>query len=198
MVEVNTTAVLAAFELLLEEMETEIDQASTEGAAAFSRRDFDRVEEMKTRAERLTEVRNRVAAQRAEWRKLVPPDEDEPAATPEAAAVVAERRNLGRLKRGVRTPEEAYRLPILGVLVETGGGGRVADVLTRVEETMRGTLRQVDYEPLGSRRKQTRWRNTAQWARNSMVDEGLMKEDSQRAVWEISEAGRQYLAESKG
>ncbi len=34
------------------------------------------------------------------------------------------------------------------------------------------------------------WRNSAQWARNSMVQEGLLKADSPRGVWNISEAGR--------
>ena len=39
-----------------------------------------------------------------------------------------------------------------------------------------------------------RWRNAAQWARNSMVNDGLMKNDSPRGVWEISDKGRNFLA----
>jgi restriction system protein len=196
MIETKTTAVLAAFKLLLEEMEAEIERATQEGAAAFARRDYARVEEMKRRAERLTEVRHKVAEAGGEWRKLIPPDVDEPAATPEAAAAVAERRNLGRLQRGVRTPEEAYRLPILRALAEMGGSARMSDVLIRVEQMMRGTLRQVDYELLESRPDDPRWRNGAQWARNTMVKEGLLKHGSPWGVWEISDAGRRYLAES--
>jgi restriction system protein len=41
-----------------------------------------------------------------------------------------------------------------------------------------------------------RWRNAAQWARNSMVNEGLLKKDSPRGVWEISDKGKQYLTQS--
>ncbi|RMH13146.1 MAG: hypothetical protein D6698_14360, partial [Gammaproteobacteria bacterium] len=37
------------------------------------------------------------------------------------------------------------------------------------------------------------WRNTAQWCRNTMVREGLMKSDSPYGIWEITEAGRKYL-----
>lgn len=197
MIETKTTAVLAAFELLFEEMETEIERTTQEGAEAFTRRDYARVDELKMRAERLTDMRHRVAEAREEWRKLVPPDVDEPAATPEAAAAVAERRNLGRLQRGVRTPEEAYRLPILRALAEMGGSALMGDVLIRVEQLMRSTLRQVDYEPLASNPEEPRWRNAGAWARNTMVKEGLLKQNSPWGVWEIAEAGRRYLTESK-
>jgi len=40
-----------------------------------------------------------------------------------------------------------------------------------------------------------RWRNTAQWARSSLREEGLIRDDTPRATWEISEEGRAWLAE---
>jgi len=58
---------------------------------------------------------------------------------------------------------------------------------------MKGVLIRVDYEPLASDPEMLRWRNTAQWARNSMVKEGLLKSNSPRGIWEISEAGRVAL-----
>ena len=70
------------------------------------------------------------------------------------------------------------------------------DVLIRVEQLMKGVLTRVDYEPLASDPDAPRWRNTAQWARNTMVKEGLLKSNSPHGVWEISEAGRQALAKS--
>ena len=39
-----------------------------------------------------------------------------------------------------------------------------------------------------------RWRNTAQWARNTMVnDDGRMKKGSRQGYWEISDKGRAWL-----
>jgi restriction system protein len=38
-----------------------------------------------------------------------------------------------------------------------------------------------------------RWRNTAQWARNSLREEGLIRDDSPRGIWEITDKGRQWL-----
>jgi hypothetical protein len=74
----------------------------------------------------------------------------------------------------------------------------MAEVLPIVERKMKGTLKKVDYEPLASDPEMPRWRNAAQWARNSMVRDGLMKSDSPRGVWEISDAGSQWLAKSSG
>jgi len=71
------------------------------------------------------------------------------------------------------------------------------DVLIRVEQLMREVLKQVDYEPLASDPEMLRWRNTAQWARNSMVKEGLLKSNSRRGIWEITEAGHTALNKSR-
>jgi hypothetical protein len=40
-----------------------------------------------------------------------------------------------------------------------------------------------------------RWRNAAQWARNSMVNEDLLKKGSRACVWEISDKGRNHLTQ---
>lgn len=39
-----------------------------------------------------------------------------------------------------------------------------------------------------------RWRSTAQWACNSLREEGVVRDDTPRSVWEISEKGREWLA----
>jgi len=101
--------------------------------------------------------------------------------------------NAKRRRHGQRTPETQFYLPILQALTEMGGSGKVAEVLERVGEAMKGTLRDVDHQPLGSSPDLPRWRNTAQWARNSMMKEGLLKADSPRGVWEIADKGRALL-----
>jgi DNA-sulfur modification-associated/Mrr N-terminal domain len=99
---------------------------------------------------------------------------------------------VGRLPRGARTPVGDYYQPILQALNESGGAAKVNDVLERVEQLMKGMLREVDYEPLASD-SMLRWRKTAQWARDAMVKEGLLKSNSPRGIWEITEAGRMLL-----
>lgn len=188
MIENNPTSVVAAFEMLLEEIEAEIDFVNRVGARAFEARDYDKAKEALERAAQVTGFRDKADALRREWENLFAREEDEEGTESHAA-----RRNLGRLRRGLRTREEAYYRPILEALQSMGGSAQMSQVLDRVLQSMRGTLKDVDYEPLASEPDMPRWKNAAQWARNSMVKEGLLRNDSPRGVWQISEAGVRFL-----
>jgi len=192
MIENNPSNVSSAFEMLSEEVEAEIDFVNGVGAKAFGSRDYDKAKEALERAGILTAFRDKVAALRAEWEALAAVAEQA-----EDEQTRAARRDLGRLRRGLRTPEAAYREPILRVLAEMGGAGRIGDVLERVGQIMKPVLKEVDYDPLASDPDLPRWRNAAQWARNAMVKEGLLKADSPRGIWEITDKGRTMLQESR-
>jgi len=81
--------------------------------------------------------------------------------------------------------------------VELGGRAEMSKVLDLVEKKVQGILNDYDRRPLPSNPKIIRWRNTAQWCRNTMAREGLLKSDSPRGIWEISERGRKALQEGK-
>lgn len=98
-----------------------------------------------------------------------------------------------RLPKGVRTPEEEFVLPILTTLIELNGRGAVAEVLDRVGQRMGNQLNEADHQP--HKDGQPRWRNTAQWARQRMKDQGLLAANSPYGTWEITEQGRAYLRE---
>lgn len=189
MTEEYSTDVSGAFELLLEEIEAEIDLISKVGVKAFERSDYNIARESAERANQTTLLRDKVVALRKEWETLIASHETDQT----EKTIRAEQHYPGRLQRGVRTPESAYYLPILKVLSDLGGSARMNDVLERVEQAMKGKLKQVDYGRLDST-LDLRWRNTAQWARNSLAKEGLLKQDSPRGIWEISEAGHKAIA----
>lgn len=194
MIENNPTNVVAAFEMLLEEIEAEIEYVNRVGARAFEARDYYKAKEALESAAQITGFRDKVGALRREWETLFAHQEDEEGTEPHA-----ERRNLGRLRRGLRAREEAYYRPILEAIHFLGGSAPMSEVLDRVLQSMKGMLRDVDYEPLASDPDMPRWKNTAQWARNSMVKEGLLRSNSPRGVWEISDAGVKFLrGEGKG
>ena len=71
--------------------------------------------------------------------------------------------------------------------MELGGSAPIGEMLDRVEQKMKDVLNEYDYEPLLSDPRSVRWRNTAQWCRNTLVREGMMKGNSPHGVWEISE-----------
>lgn len=185
----KTTNVLAAFEILLEELETEIEFINQNGSKAFANRDYDHARTAIARADQTTVFREQIAALRTEWEKL------SPAPGSEEEAAQDERHNPGRLHRGLRTRESAYFKPILQILNQLGGSAKTDEVLSRVQKVMKGTLREVDYEPLASDPEIPRWWNTAQWARHSMVQAGLLKNDSPRGTWEMTETGLRLISE---
>ncbi|MCS7081599.1 MAG: winged helix-turn-helix domain-containing protein [Bacteroidota bacterium] len=102
-----------------------------------------------------------------------------------------------RLPRGQRTPEEDFRLPILRALAALGGQAPVSEVLEHVYAEMKPHLKPFDLQGLPSHPKTPRWRNTAQWARQTLVEKGLLRSDSPRGIWAISEQGRKYLDENE-
>lgn len=188
MTRMNPSNILAAFEILVEEIEEEIRFVNHIGARAFSSQDYEQAREALAQSEEVSAFRDRVVALRREWERLSERDSEE-----SEMETHPERQNLGRLRRGLRTPEKAYFQPILESLRELGGSAQMNRVLELVFERMRTRLRDVDHEPLASDPETPRWRNAAQWARNTMVQEGLLRDDSPRGTWEISDAGVRYL-----
>lgn len=200
MIENNASHVSAAFEILLEEIETEIDIINNLGTQGFEKGDYDSISNILERAKQTTAFRDKVATLRKEWQTLSMANNGSFSAAGEGKRleeyINVERRNMGRLQRGLRTPELAYYRPILQALTELGGAAKLNDVLLRVAEIMKPILKSVDYEPLASDPGNPRWRNTAQWARNAMVQEDLLKQKSPRGIWEITEAGRDFFAKT--
>lgn len=113
--------------------------------------------------------------------KVVP----EPVPIQAAPAPPQRRKRRGRVQK---LSQDAYRGPILAALRELGGSGSMAEVLDRVFEKVKGRLTEADRERLPSG-TDVRWRNTAAWERFKMVEEGLLKSDSPRGTWELTESG---------
>jgi len=104
--------------------------------------------------------------------------------------IISKKRNThaGRLQRGLKTSQHAYRQPILEAVNELGGSASVDDVLNRVGEKMKSLFTPFDYQKLPSG-IDIRWRNTAMWERFELVKDGLLKSNSHTGIWEISDKG---------
>jgi hypothetical protein len=109
----------------------------------------------------------------------------------------ASRRRKRRQRQAVnKTPNHAYRVPILEALEQLGGRGRVQEVLSTVYVKMKDRLMGDDLKPLPSGNS-VRWENTARWERQHMVNEGLLRDNSPVGVWEMTEEGRAYLEQAR-
>jgi Mrr N-terminal domain len=114
------------------------------------------------------------------------------AAAPRAPSNGASR----RVPRGVLLPQEEYEAPILTALVERQGRAGISEVLDAVGEKLSGRLTPLDHEPL--RAGILRWRNRAQFARNTLVKVGEMRADSPIGIWEITDKGSQRVMGTSG
>jgi Mrr N-terminal domain len=99
---------------------------------------------------------------------------------------------------GEFTPVFAYWRPILEVLVEMGGSGQRLKVIGAVGEKMKGILKPADYGKL-PKSGWKRWSNRVVWQASNMrqPEQGLIKNDSPRGIWEITDAGRKWLDDNK-
>ena len=179
--------VTEAFEMLLREIDAEIGSLNQVGAKAFERSEYFKAREAAERANALSAFRQKVSALYEQWKAIA------------SRTKVRRYRETGtrlsrtlRLPKGAKTPDREYYIPILQALVEMGGSGKTSTVLDRVHQIMKGTLKPVDHEILPSNRE-SRWANTAQWARLKLVKKGLLKPDSPNGIWEITSEGRRWL-----
>ena len=176
--------VTEAFEMLLAELEAVRQRLNEEAASASKATEYDAAQRAIEDAKRVEKFSGKVRALRDEWASL---------SAKRSRPTKVRRTSTSRLPRGRRTHERAFRRPILEALIELGGRAPIGEVLDLVGEKMRGQLRHDDLEPLPSDSRSVRWRNTAQWCRDALVREGLMRSDSPRGIWEISDAGRKAV-----
>lgn len=192
--------ITAAFEILLEEIETAVDDLNEQGAEAFRKGDHNIIDQTLDRAKRLTAFRNRVKDLQREGERLFSQQSVRPASgtrSLSSAEPRSRRQSLAqRLERGLRTPEDSYRLPILDTLEKLGGSARVGELLNLIGDKMGEQFTEYDRHTLAS--GQERWRNAAQWCRLTLVREGLLSSDSPHGIWELTDQGRAELQRIRG
>ncbi|WMT85533.1 winged helix-turn-helix domain-containing protein [Pelagibacterium sp. 26DY04] len=89
--------------------------------------------------------------------------------------------------RGKKTPQREFRNPLMRVLLDLGGAAFSKDIRDRMEPEVRSMLGAADLAPVSS--GDPRWWNAVCWERNDLKKEGLMRSDSDRGIWELSEDG---------
>lgn len=98
-------------------------------------------------------------------------------------------------KKGRGTPSEEFYLPLLQALVDLGGSAPANIVVERVGEIMKNVLNDYDRMPLDSNPNELRWEKKTHWARFHLVQRGLLSNQSEKGIWEITESGRDWLEE---
>ncbi len=185
-----------AFEILLEELEKLLDNLSEEGQKAFREKDFEKAKKLIGDGEKIGNFRKSVESLQEEWQKNFSVQYSEQDSSSQNFKHVFEEKREYTKKRGLKTHEREYYIPILEALVELGGSAETEVVLERVYQKMQGVLNEFDLERLPSG-GDFRWRNTARWVRLRLVKEGLLSSNSPFGIWEITDKGREYLKNAK-
>ena len=84
-------------------------------------------------------------------------------------------------------PEETVREPLMDVIYERGGSASGRDVYPALRERMKHYMTPGDFDRISS--GDDRWRRTVKSAREDLVQEGYLRDDSPRGVWALSDAG---------
>ena len=182
----NKDDVNIAFEMLLEEIENIFSNLDSEREKFSKSKDYEKANEVYNKISKLSNYCIKVKELQKEWDELFSGEVVE----------IQKRKKRKKLKEGLRTPNEKYIIPILESLIELGGKGEMSKVLDKVYEKMRDILNKYDYEYLPSG-KIIRWKNTAQWCRFKLTQQGLMSKDSPFGIWEITKKGIEYYNKNK-
>ena len=95
----------------------------------------------------------------------------------------------GKPPPGRFTPQGAYKLPILQYLHgEAPGAAAAHEVASHIESTMRDRFTSEDLEQ--SSKGGPRWRRILDNARLQLAREGMLRQDSPKGVWEITDRGK--------
>jgi len=190
-----------AFEMLLEGIDEILNMIRQQTDEHLHAENFDKVKTLAEYAEQLKDFREKVKALQGEWQTIFRILSEKILTQVQREQLkptqVRKKRVKGKLKKGLRTPEEKFIMPILESIIELGGRAKAEDVLERVYDKMKNILNSYDEEPLRSGRNVKRWENTARWAKQKMVEKGLLAKDSPRGIWEITEKGIKYYYEEK-
>lgn len=90
-----------------------------------------------------------------------------------------------------KLPQKAFRRPLLEALRDMGGRAHVRDLRPVMEERMKLHLLPGDLALLSS--GEPRWWNATQFERYALKEEGYLRDDSPRGVWELSEKGASFV-----
>jgi restriction system protein len=109
---------------------------------------------------------------------------------PSTTPPIPARQSIG--SRAKFTPVRTYWKPTLQALVEMGGAAPSHEVVKTVGEKLEFVLTEADREILPSG-VDVRWKNRVAFQRENMKRQGLLRSDSPRGIWEITETGRKWL-----
>ena len=111
----------------------------------------------------------------------------EPIVSPQGLAPRARLKSIRSAARNGHLPQSYFRTPLLRTLYELGGTANLNTVKRIMEGELNPVLGTEDRLPLGT--GDPRWWKYTQFNRFELKNEGLLREDSEKGVWELTADG---------
>lgn len=105
---------------------------------------------------------------------------------PETASI---KKSRAKRSKSPKTDKAILRRLIIDGIKELGGSAHKRDVFELVEKIYEGRFLPGDFDYLPDG-KRISWKNYSEWEVTSLRKEGLLKSDSPRGIWELSEDHR--------
>lgn len=95
-------------------------------------------------------------------------------------------------RSGNKTPQSAFRYPIISILKKHGGEADRMTVLKELESIMSGQLTGFDKSDISS--GTVRWQKSAEWEVRIMREQNILKpvQDTLRGVWALTAKGKSF------
>jgi hypothetical protein len=192
-----------AFDMVLASIQEALDDLNSDVIHASQNEAFEEVSALAEKGKQIIAFRERVLNLQSDWNNTfvetvlsLRPAAPNPLTTDLSAADLDDNADdMGTNGRDVPTRQkEDFYEPILHVLLDLGGRAKAEEVLDNLETVMDFNTHDMEPRSTGT---PVRWMHTAHRARHDLVHEkGFLSASSPRGIWEITEAGRNYIARS--
>lgn len=189
--------VIPAFDMLLEELERIIPDLNDQGKQLLDQKKYQEAHQLINKAQSVMAFQSKVKALQEEWVGMqVPQTKLPPPQKPGKKPKKVSRTTLVRLDEGLRTKNEDFHLPILQALINHDGSTKFSRLIDSLTRDMADILNKYDWETFADG-KTIRWINNVGWAKKPLLDKGYLSSTAPKGTWEITDAGRQALEDSK-
>lgn len=97
----------------------------------------------------------------------------------------------GRIGINEKTPTHMFYYPILEYMASNSRQVMIKDMYRHLETTFNFT--NVDLETMGGTKNEPRWKVTLRWAKEELIEKGLIKRSGTRGKWELTSAGYRWF-----
>jgi len=117
--------------------------------------------------------------------------------SPTFKPLMRQRKAKNIISVGEKTPTKMFYYPILSVIEANGNSANIKTVYKEIENSLVFTTQDITLAGGGSKQEPL-WRITVRWAKEELIQKGIIKRNSPKGIWEMTPAGKKWFGKQKG